>query len=139
MTDCKQLSFGFSRCKGPKVLADFDGGDISQEGRVLLLREVERQLGLLDRAAELLPDDRQAGRVVHEKRSLIKWPNQLRLLLSTLAYVLVDTLRTKALKSSELAHAQVTRIRLELLKIGAVVIRNTRRIIVQLSTGYPRR
>jgi hypothetical protein len=72
MTECKQLSFGFSRCKGRKVEADFEGGDITQEGGLLLLREVDRQLGLLDEAAKILPDHRVAGRVVHRQRDLIK-------------------------------------------------------------------
>lgn len=67
------------------------------------------------------------------------WPNQLRLMLSTLAYVLIDTLRRRALKGTELAKAQATRIRLELLKIGAVVVRNTRRVKVHLSGSWPRR
>lgn len=67
------------------------------------------------------------------------WPNQLRLLLSTLAYVLVDSLRRETLPGTELESAQVTRIRLELLKIGAVVIRNTRRIKIHLSSCWPRR
>ena len=66
------------------------------------------------------------------------WPNQLRLLLSTLAYVLIDTLRRRALRGTELACAQATRIRLELLKIGAVIIRNTRQVRVHLSSAYPR-
>ena len=72
MTDSKQLSFGFSRCKGRNVVADFKGGDISQEGGLLLLSEVDRKLGLLDAAARILPDNRMAGRVVHEQRTLIK-------------------------------------------------------------------
>lgn len=67
------------------------------------------------------------------------WPNPLRLMLSTLAYVLIDTLRRRALKGTELAKAQATRIRLELLKIGAVVVRNTRRVKVHLSGSWPRR
>ncbi len=67
------------------------------------------------------------------------WPNQLRLILSTLAYVLIDTLRRRTLKGTELAKAQATRIRLELLKIGAVIVRNTRRVKVHLSGSWPRR
>jgi len=67
------------------------------------------------------------------------WPNQLRLLMSTLAYVLVDSLRRDTLVGTELESAQVTRIRLELLKIGAVVVRNTRRIKIHLSSSWPRR
>ncbi|RZW12960.1 MAG: IS1380 family transposase, partial [Desulfobulbaceae bacterium] len=67
------------------------------------------------------------------------WPNQLRLLISTLAYVLVDSLRRETLPGTELESAQVTRIRLELLKIGAVVVRNTCRIKIHLSSSWPRR
>jgi hypothetical protein len=65
------------------------------------------------------------------------WPNQLRLLLSSLAYVLVESLRRLALKGTELAAAQCGTIRLKLLKIGAVVLRNTRRVRLHLSSAYP--
>jgi len=65
------------------------------------------------------------------------WPNQFRLLLSSVAYVLMETLRRTALQSTELAEAQVGTIRLKLLKIGAVVVRNTRRIKLFFSSHYP--
>lgn len=65
------------------------------------------------------------------------WPNQLRLLLSGLAYVLIETLRRLGLQGTELARAQCGSIRLKLLKIGAVVLRNTRRIRVHCSSAYP--
>lgn len=65
------------------------------------------------------------------------WPNQFRLLLSSVAYVLMETIRRLALKTTELAEAQVGTIRLKLLKIGAVVIRNTRRIKLLFSSHYP--
>ena len=45
--------------------------------------------------------------------------NQLRLYLSTMAYVLVSGLRRLGLKATELAEAQVSSIRTKLLKIGA--------------------
>ena len=67
------------------------------------------------------------------------WPNQFRLLLSSLAYALMETIRRLALKGTELARAQVTTIRLKLLKIGAVISRNTRRVRVALSSAYPYR
>jgi len=56
------------------------------------------------------------------------WPNQFRQLLSGLAYTLFEGLRRKALLNTPLATASPNTIRLKLLKIGAVVIRNTRRI-----------
>jgi len=65
------------------------------------------------------------------------WANQFRLLLSTAAYVLLEALRRIGLKGTELARAQVTTIRLRLLKIGAVITRNTRRIRLYLSSSFP--
>ena len=53
------------------------------------------------------------------------WPNQLRLLFSSLTYVLVNSIREIGLKGSNLAHATVGNIRLRLFKIGAVILRNT--------------
>ena len=65
------------------------------------------------------------------------WTNQFRLLLSSLAYVLMESIRRLVLQDTELAHAQVGTLRLKLLKVGAIVLRNTRRIRFLLSTGFP--
>ena len=65
------------------------------------------------------------------------WPNQFRLLLSSLAYTLMEAIRRLGLKGTELARAQVGTIRLKLLKIGAVILRNTRRVRFLLSSAYP--
>jgi len=65
------------------------------------------------------------------------WANQFRLLLSGLAYVLIDSIRRLGLKGTQLARAQCGTIRLKLLKIGAVIVRNTRRIRFHLSTACP--
>ena len=65
------------------------------------------------------------------------WPNQFRLLLSSLAYILLESIRRLALQGTELAHAYVGTLRLKLLKIGAVILRNTRRIRFLLSSACP--
>jgi len=65
------------------------------------------------------------------------WPNQFRLLLSSLAYTLLETIRRIGLRGSEYARAQAGTIRLKLLKIGAVIVRNTRRVRVMLSSACP--
>jgi len=65
------------------------------------------------------------------------WANQLRLLLSSLAYVLMETIRRLGLKGTELERAQVGTLRLKLLKIGAIITRNTRRIRIRLSSACP--
>ncbi len=64
------------------------------------------------------------------------WPNQFRLLLSSVAYVLLESIRRLYLRTTMLARSQVSSIRLKLLKIGAVVIRNTRRVQILLSSSY---
>ena len=65
------------------------------------------------------------------------WPNQFRLLLASLAYTLMEVVRRLALRGTEMARAQAGTIRLKLLKIGAVVTRNTRRVAIHLSTACP--
>ena len=67
------------------------------------------------------------------------WTNQWRLLLSSLAYVLLSGIRRVALKGTRLARAQAWTIRLKLLKVGAVVIKNTRRVRILMSSAYPHR
>ena len=65
------------------------------------------------------------------------WANQFRLLLSSLAYILIESIRRLTLTGTELATACANTIRLKLFKIGAVMIRNTRRIRFLLSSSYP--
>ncbi len=65
--------------------------------------------------------------------------NQFRVLLSSMAYVLIETLRRTCLGGTELAKAQATTIRLKLLKIGAIVQRSVRRIVIHLSESFPMR
>ncbi len=65
------------------------------------------------------------------------WPNQFRLLLSALAYTLLEAIRRLGLKGTRLARAQVNTIRLKLIKIGAVIVRNTRRVRFRLASACP--
>lgn len=64
-------------------------------------------------------------------------PNQSRLSLSSLAYVLMEIIRRLAIKGSELVRVQVTILRFERFKIGAVIARNARRVRLMLSSAYP--
>ena len=65
------------------------------------------------------------------------WPNQFRMLLSSMGYVLLENLRRLILVGTELATAYVGTIRLKLLRIGAGIVRNTRRVRLMLSSHYP--
>ena len=63
--------------------------------------------------------------------------NQLRLYLSSLAYVLLVGLRRLGLKGTQWARAQTETIRRGLLKIGAQVKVSVRRVYLSLASGYP--
>jgi hypothetical protein len=64
------------------------------------------------------------------------WANQLRVLLTAAAYVLMQELRLRAARTAA-AHAQVSWLRERLLKIGAHVVVSVRRIVVHLPTATP--
>ena len=81
--------------------------------------------------------EQQLGLFADRTSSHYWWANQFRLLLASLAYVLMEGIRRLALKGTKLARAQVTTIRLKLLKVGAVILRNTRRVRFLLSSAYP--
>jgi hypothetical protein len=63
--------------------------------------------------------------------------NQLRLYLSTVAYVVMRALREFGLHGTALESAQCDTIRLKLLKIGAVIRVTVRKVWVALSEAYP--
>jgi len=65
--------------------------------------------------------------------------NQVRLWFSAVSYVLMNELRRRLLRGTELAEATCQTIRLKLFKIGALVRVSVRRVMVNLSTGYPYR
>lgn len=216
MTECTQTELSFPSCKSKKVSVDFSGGNISSFGGAVLLRQADRQTGLLHDAARKIPDPRRQASVLHSVEQMLRqrvfavacgeedlndhdelrkdialqtalgsnprfivtslsadaqglyddvycargnmenrikeqqldlyadrtsstnwWANQFRLLLSSMAYVLFDHIRRIALKNTRLAHATSATIRNKLIRIGAVVLRNTRRIRLHLSSPCP--
>lgn len=62
--------------------------------------------------------------------------NQLRVLMTAVAYVLMQELRLKA-RGTGCAHAQVNTLRLRLLKLGVWVESSLRRIVLHLPTSTP--
>jgi hypothetical protein len=63
--------------------------------------------------------------------------NQLRLYLSTLAYVLMRALREFGLADTEMARAQAHTIRTKLFKIGGLICVSVRRVAISFSEAYP--
>ena len=162
MTVCTIPKVEYARFKRRKIEAEFTGGDITSDGGVILLREVDKRLNFTARVAELFEDTRCKGKVRHpllpmlrqriygialgyedlndhqtlrkdkaiqtaverdrdlassstlclfaDRTSCMNWlPNQLRLLLSGLAYTLFEAIRSMALTGTELARARCDR------------------------------
>lgn len=63
--------------------------------------------------------------------------NQLRLWFSSLAYILMNTLREQCLATTELRNAQVGTIRTKLLKLGARILISVRRVLISISSSCP--
>jgi hypothetical protein len=64
------------------------------------------------------------------------WANQLRVLLTAAAYVLMQELRLGA-RGTDCARAQVWTLRERLLKLGARVLVSVRRMVVHLPVSFP--
>lgn len=73
MRETTPLLPGLSVVSGKIVDAAFDGGKLSSDAGVLVLREVERRLGVADRLAACIEDNRQPGRVRHSLADLIRF------------------------------------------------------------------
>ena len=64
------------------------------------------------------------------------WANQLRVLLTAAAYVLMQELRLRAARTA-CARSQVTWLRNRLLKLGVHVVRSVRRVVLHLPRATP--
>ena len=73
MVDATPFLPGLSSVRGKAVAARFDGGGLSSEGGLLVLREVERRLGVADRLAAGLKDPRALDKVVHRLAQIIRF------------------------------------------------------------------
>ena len=65
MTDATPLPFDLPSVRRKKLTVDFDGGNQSSDGGLLLLRQAERELGVCRRLADAMPDRRDPDRIRH--------------------------------------------------------------------------
>ena len=73
MTNCTPLQIGFPGFKRRKVESSFSGGDISSDaGGCLLLRQVDRRLGLLAKVKRTLIDPRRQPSCEHSLLSMLR-------------------------------------------------------------------
>jgi len=70
-TECNQFIFGFHPLKHREIRAQFDGGAITTEGGGLLLREVEKRIGIVRQLAACFRDYRDPDRIEHTVEELV--------------------------------------------------------------------
>lgn len=70
-TDCNKPTLTFTSLGRRRVSGRFDAGAISSDGGVLLLREVDQRIKLLDRVDQVICDPRNPFLVEHQQRTLL--------------------------------------------------------------------
>ncbi len=73
MTDDSLFSFDLPAACRKKVTAAFDGGLISSDGGLVLLRAAERRIGLADLLAGCLRDRRDPALVTHSLAEMLRF------------------------------------------------------------------
>ncbi len=71
MTECITKAIEFSRIDRRQVTADFLGGRLTSDAGILLLREVDREIGLLDAINAAIPDPRDPAAITHDQRTML--------------------------------------------------------------------
>ena len=64
---------GLSPVCGKSIVARFDGGQLSSDGGILALREIEQRLGVADRLAACVADPRDPDRVRHSVADILRF------------------------------------------------------------------
>ena len=70
-TECNQFVFGFHPQKRREIRAQFDGGAITSDGGGLLLREVEKRIGILRQFAGCFTDYRNPDLIEHKVEEMV--------------------------------------------------------------------
>ena len=71
MTECNSESCSFSSVDRRGVRTDFLGGRMTSDAGVLLLKEVDRRIGLIDAINDVLPDPRDPSAITHDQRTML--------------------------------------------------------------------
>lgn len=70
-TECSSEQLQFEGCACRHVVAAFDGGRITSDAGVVLLRQADRALGLFERVAGCFEDVRDQDQVEHQVATLV--------------------------------------------------------------------
>ena len=70
-TQCIRDRFDFEGFDGRRVVGAFDGGEITSDAGILLLRQTDKAIGLFDRIAACFIDHRAPERYVLAERGAV--------------------------------------------------------------------
>ena len=73
MIDLMPPLLGLSPVAGKSVVAKFDGGRLSSDGGILVLREIEQRLRVADRLAACIEDPRSPDQITHSIADIIRF------------------------------------------------------------------
>jgi len=71
MTDCNTQPLLFSSLGSRKIQADFNGGSLTSDAGALVLREVDKRIGLIAALDQCIPDPRNEFFITHPQRTLL--------------------------------------------------------------------
>ena len=71
-TECSATQLEFQGLGRRRVQAEFDGGHLSSDGGLLLLRDVDERLGLIERLARCFSDYRDPDLIEHRAVELLR-------------------------------------------------------------------
>jgi len=72
ISPCNTTPIEFSSCKGRKVKGPFSGGDITSDGGVVLLSQMDRKLKPTQRYAQVITGPRVKRRCEHSTLTLLR-------------------------------------------------------------------
>jgi hypothetical protein len=72
MAECNELEFELPGFSGRKIEGNFAGGNVSSDGGLVLLRQVDRWIGLTKTLAQRLPDGRDPDKIEHSLESMLR-------------------------------------------------------------------
>ena len=70
-TECTPKSYEFGRLDGRQILTDFKGGEMTQDGGLILVSALDQKLGLSERLAACFTDQRDGRYVQHPLKDLL--------------------------------------------------------------------
>lgn len=71
MTDCTTKLLTFASLKNKKIQADFNGGSLTSDAGALLLRELDKHIGLIDSINRCIPDPRNQFFIAHQQKTML--------------------------------------------------------------------